>query len=73
VTVPSHRDKSPALIYTGRIPSAADGRGPSFWYYEGLPVAYRSRADGIDVLGVGWEETAKYSSSLDPSIQVVQA
>lgn len=36
------------------------------WYYEGLPVAYKPLPDGIEVLGVGWEETAKYrQSSLD--------
>jgi hypothetical protein len=43
------------------------------WYYEGLPVAYKPVHDGIEVLGVGWEETAKFlPSSLEPDLKVVQ-
>ncbi|MCI0738090.1 MAG: hypothetical protein L0Y72_03535 [Gemmataceae bacterium] len=43
------------------------------WYYQGLPVAYKPLPDGIEVLGVGWEETAKYwPSSHDPDVKVVQ-
>jgi hypothetical protein len=43
------------------------------WYYESLPVAYKSIPDGIEVFGVGWEETAKYSPvSSDPEVKVVQ-
>src|SRR6266446_7082980 len=30
------------------------------WYYEGLPVAFRELADGLEVLALGWAETAKY-------------
>ncbi len=43
------------------------------WYYDGLPVAYRPLPDGIEVLGVGWEETAKYSASPDnANVKLVQ-
>ena len=43
------------------------------WYYEGLPVAYKPLPDGIEVLGVGWEETAKYSAyPADANLRVVQ-
>jgi hypothetical protein len=49
-----HRDKSPAFIYTGRIPSAADGRGPSF--LEVTPVS---------IVRVGLAETKKFSEGYD--------
>ncbi len=43
------------------------------WYYEGLPVAYKSVADGIEVLGVGWEETSEYRVSPPvPNVKLVQ-
>src|SRR5262245_5441053 len=43
------------------------------WYYAGLPVAYKSLSDGMDVVAVGWEETAKYGpSSPDPDLKIVQ-
>jgi hypothetical protein len=43
------------------------------WYYEGLPVAYKAVREGVEVLGVGWEETARYwPTSLDPDVKVVQ-
>jgi hypothetical protein len=43
------------------------------WYYAGLPVAYKPLPDGIEVLGVGWEETAEYSRArADPAVRVVQ-
>ncbi|MBI3407855.1 MAG: hypothetical protein HY040_05805 [Planctomycetes bacterium] len=43
------------------------------WYYEGLPVAYKPLLDGIEVLGIGWEETAEYwPTSPDPTVKVVQ-
>ncbi|HMF16337.1 MAG TPA: hypothetical protein VKE98_03980 [Gemmataceae bacterium] len=43
------------------------------WFYEGLPVAYKSLPEGIEVLGVGWEETAKYwPTSPDPDVKVVR-
>jgi len=41
-------------------------------YYEGYPVAYRSRPDGLEVLGVGWEETAPYAASRPADVQLVQ-
>ena len=43
------------------------------WFYEGLPVAYKPLPDGIEVLGVGWEETAKYwPLSSNSEVKVVQ-
>lgn len=43
------------------------------WYYAGLPVAYKPLPDGILVLGVGWEETAKYwPTSPDLAVKVVR-
>jgi hypothetical protein len=43
------------------------------WYYEGLPVAYKAIPDGIEVFGVGWEETARYRPlSFDGEVKVVQ-
>jgi len=41
-------------------------------YYEGLPVAYRPLPDGIEVVGVGWEETAKYSPPTERNVKLVQ-
>jgi hypothetical protein len=43
------------------------------WYYAGLPVAYKPLPDGIEVLGVGWEETARFwPTSPDAAVKVVQ-
>lgn len=43
------------------------------WYYEGLPVAYKSLPDGIEILGAGWEETAKYlPATSDPAVKVIR-
>ena len=43
------------------------------WYYEGLPVVYKSLPDGIQVLGVGWEETSAYWGSPPvPNVKMVQ-
>jgi hypothetical protein len=42
------------------------------WYYEGLPVAYRTVPDGIEVLAIGWEETARYSCAAENGVRVVQ-
>ena len=43
------------------------------WYYDGLPVAYRPVPDGIEVLALGWEETAQYENNPEAGIRVVQA
>jgi len=43
------------------------------WYFAGLPVAFKRLPDGIEVLGVGWQETEKYwPTSTDPDVNVVQ-
>jgi hypothetical protein len=42
------------------------------YYYEGLPVAYRSVPGGIEVLAVGYAETGKYGGSPNGDIKVVQ-
>ncbi len=41
-------------------------------YYEGLPVAYRPVEGGIEVLALGWEETARFLISPKEGIKVVQ-
>ena len=43
------------------------------WFYAGLPVAYKPLPDGIEVLGVGWQETSGYwPSSAAADVKVVQ-
>lgn len=80
VKFPSHivdaiakeRARFPAEVYTDAYARESLVRHTLAWYYAGLPVAYRSLPDGIEVLGVGWEE-ADEKSSADPAIKVVQA
>lgn len=42
------------------------------WYYEGLPVAYRPAANGIEVLALGFAEVADYERHREPGVRVVQ-
>jgi hypothetical protein len=42
------------------------------YYFKGLPVAYRSAPDGVEVLAVGWEEAARYRQSPEGGVRVVQ-
>lgn len=42
------------------------------WYYDGLPVAYRSAHGGIEVLALGFEEVAACESDSGSGIKVVQ-
>ena len=42
------------------------------WFYEGLPVAYRERPDGIEVLALGFEEVARYRRQPQAGIQITQ-
>jgi hypothetical protein len=41
------------------------------YFYDGLDVAYRPAKGGIEVLGLGCEETASYRK--DPTVKVIQA
>jgi len=41
-------------------------------YYEGLPVAYRPAVGGVEVLAIGWEETAPLLRAAEDGIKVVQ-
>lgn len=41
-------------------------------YYEGLPVAYRPAEGGVEVLAIGWEETAPFLCATEDGIKVVQ-
>jgi hypothetical protein len=42
------------------------------WFYAGLPVAYRERPDGIEVLALGFEEVAPYRREPQADIQIAQ-
>jgi hypothetical protein len=42
------------------------------WYYDGLPVAYRSLPDGIEVLALGWAEVVPYQRNRQEGIKVMQ-
>lgn len=42
------------------------------WYFEGLPVAYRTAEGGIKVLALGFEEVAAYEREPEPGVKVVQ-
>ena len=42
------------------------------YFYENYPVAYRLAANGIEVLGVGFEEVARYWRTPEPGVNVVQ-
>ena len=42
------------------------------WYYEGLPVAYRSAQDGIEVLALGFDEVMAYERQPELGVTVVQ-
>jgi len=42
------------------------------WYYEGIPVAYRERPDGIEVLALGFEEVARYRREPQAGIHITQ-
>jgi hypothetical protein len=42
------------------------------YYYEGLPVAYRSVPGGVEVLAIGFAEAAKYWRSPEEGVKVVQ-
>jgi hypothetical protein len=69
------RDKSKfgPQVFTEEYAQSALERQTLIWYYQGLPVLYRSVADGIEVLAVGWQETAKYSPSpTEPDVKLVQ-
>jgi hypothetical protein len=41
------------------------------YYYEGYPVAYRPVPEGLEVLGVGYNEVAPYWKARDGDIRVV--
>ena len=41
------------------------------YYYERLPVAYRPAPEGLEVLGVGYDEVAPYRMAPDRAIRVV--
>ena len=47
-------------------------RNTLIWFYEGLPVAYRELPTGLEVLGLGWEETAPYERSDGDGVKVIQ-
>jgi hypothetical protein len=72
-TVARERGKFAPEIFTEEYARKCLENHTLIWYYDGLPVAYKPLPDGIEVLGVGWEETADYwPSSADPAVKVVQ-
>ena len=72
--VARHRMKYPAEVFTEAYARKTLEQQTLAWYYDGLPVAYKPLPDGIEVLGVGWEETAKFLSTADDlGVKVVQA
>jgi hypothetical protein len=42
------------------------------WYYDGLPVAYRSVEGGIEVLALGFEDVMAYERQPEVGVKVVQ-
>jgi hypothetical protein len=76
--------KFPEFIVQGIAALAAkDGFGEEYareslvrhtliWYYDGWPVAYRERPDGLEVLAVGWDETTPYELNREEGVKVVQ-
>jgi hypothetical protein len=42
------------------------------WFYDGLPVAYRSIDGGIEVIALGFEEVAAYQRHPQAGVRVVQ-
>ena len=42
------------------------------WYYEGLPVAYRTATGGIEILALGFAEVAAYERQPESGVKVVQ-
>ncbi len=72
-SVAQQKTKFGPEIFTEEYARKSLERHTLAWYYSGLPVAYKPVADGIEVLGVGWEETARYwPTSADPAVKVVQ-
>src|SRR5215813_1826738 len=42
------------------------------YFYEDYPVAYRELENGIEVLGIGFEEVARYWRTPEAGVKVVQ-
>ncbi len=42
------------------------------WFYEGLPIAYRERPDGIEVLAIGFPEVAPYRRKPQADVHITQ-
>ena len=70
--VTKDRAKFAPEIYTEAYARATLENQTLAYYYEGLPVAYRSVADGVEVLAVGWEEVARYRQAPEKDVRVVQ-
>jgi len=47
-------------------------RNTLIWFYDGLPVAYRERPDGIEVLALGFEEVGQYRREPPTDVQIAQ-
>jgi hypothetical protein len=70
--VAKERAKFPPEVFTEEYARHSLELHTLIHYYEGLLVAYRSLPDGIEVLGVGWEETKAYLRSRPEDVKLVQ-
>jgi hypothetical protein len=70
--VECERAKHPPENFTDEVARRTLEQSTLVYLYEGIPVAYRSAPDGIEVLALGFEEVAAYRGSEDKGIKVVQ-
>jgi hypothetical protein len=70
--VAADRAKFPAEIYTEDYARRILEDHTLAYYYQDIPVAYRSLPDGVEILAVGFEEVAAYWQQPVPGVQVVQ-
>ena len=42
------------------------------YFYEGIPVAFKLAEGGVEIVAVGWEETAPYKNLPGDEVRVVQ-
>jgi hypothetical protein len=71
--VARERTQFPPEVYTEAYARESLERHTLIHYYEGIPVAYRPAADGIEVLALGFAEVARYSPSPQDGVKVVQS
>jgi hypothetical protein len=70
--VSAERARFPAEVYTEDYARRALEDRTLAYYYQDIPVAYRSLPDGLEVLAIGFAEVAAYWEQPVPGVQVVQ-